>query len=133
LLAQLEQGEQEFKDAGLQVVAVAMGEPKHNQQFCGKLAPSLRCLTDETTEPYSLYGLNQAGLGQIASLNVAKNGMQAALQGHQGGIVYGDVKMLPGTFVVDMQGKIAWAYYSKDVSDHPTNETIIKAAVAVTR
>lgn len=121
-----------FNAAELKVIAVAMGQPKHNQQFCGRLAPSLTCLTHETTEPYAAYGLSQAKFGQLASLKVAANGARAAMQGHQGSIVYGDVKMMPGTFLVDAHGMIAWTYYSRDVSDHPSNETIIEAAKALT-
>ncbi len=131
MLAQLEQGNEEFKAASLQMIAVAMGQPKHNQQFCGSLAPSLTCLTHETTEPYLTYGLNQGKLGQLASLNVVANGAKAAMQGHQGAMVYGDVRMMPGTFIVDRDGNIAWAYYSKDVSDHPSNEVILEAATQV--
>ena len=133
MLAQLEQGKAQFAEANLQLVAVAMGQPKHNKQFCGSLAPSITCVTHETTEPYNAYGLSQGKMGQLASLNVAANGMKATLQGHQGGIVYGDVRMMPGTFVVDTQGKIAWAYYSKDVSDHPSNDLIVEAAQGLER
>lgn len=128
MLAQLEQGKAQFADARLQIVAVAMGQPKHNRQFCGTLAPSIMCVTHETTEPYMAYGLSQATMGQFASLNVAANGMKAAMEGHTVGVVYGDVKMMPGTFIVDVQGKVAWVHYSKDVSDHPSNEMILEAA-----
>jgi hypothetical protein len=98
MLAQLEQGKAQFADASLQIVAVAMGQPKHNWQFCGSLASSIMCVTHETTEPYLAYGLTQGKIGQFASVQVAANGMKAAMQGHHGGVVYGDVRMMPGTF-----------------------------------
>jgi peroxiredoxin len=122
-----------FRAVNLQVVAVAMGQPKHNQQFCGKLAPSLTCLTHETSEPYAVYGLSQGKFGQLASLNVVANGAKAGMQGHIGGVVYGDVRMMPGTFLVDTEGVIVWVHYSRDVSDHPSNVTIVEAAKAHSR
>lgn len=97
-----------------------MGQPKHAQQFCGKLAPNVNCLTDETSEPYHTYGLQQGKwLGELFSLEVIKAGARAAANGASQGATIGDSKMLPGTFVVDQQGVLRYTYYSKHAGDHP--------------
>jgi peroxiredoxin len=132
MLAQLEQAKAEFTAAGLQVVAVAMGQPKHAAQFCGSLAPSLRCLAHEDAAPYYAYGLSQANMGQLMGINVVKEGMEAATQGFVPGQVIGDPRMMPGTFIVDTQGIIVWRYYGKDVSDHPTNAELLRVGSSVT-
>ena len=40
-MAELEQHRAELEAAGLQLVALALGEPKHAERYCGKLAPHL--------------------------------------------------------------------------------------------
>ncbi|MBC8099916.1 MAG: hypothetical protein H7Y11_10775, partial [Armatimonadetes bacterium] len=44
--------EQAIQDAGLQVVAVGIGEPKHATRYCGTLAPGIDCLTRTDTDLY---------------------------------------------------------------------------------
>jgi hypothetical protein len=55
----LELHQDQLTTAGLQNLGIAMGPPKHVELYCGKLAPSMTCLTDETTLPYQTYGLQQ--------------------------------------------------------------------------
>ena len=105
-----------------------MGEPKHAAHYCGKLAPSLRCLTHETPEPYFAYGVGRAGLLEMAAPKVFMAGMEAARKGHMVGQVIGDPRMKPGSFLVDRGGHVQWTYYASDISDHPALEAIIDAA-----
>lgn len=124
----MEQHNQELKKAGLQVVAVAMGEPKHSERYCKSIAPSVRCLVKKDTEAYKAYGLEQAGLRELLSLNVFTQGLKAATSGHTGGAPIGDVRMMPGTFLVDRQGIVRYTYYSADIADHPSFEELLKQA-----
>lgn len=39
--------------------------------------------------------------------------------------------MLPGTFIVDQQGIIQYAYYSQHAGDHPRIDDLIEAANAL--
>jgi peroxiredoxin len=127
-LAELEAHKAELYAAGLSISAVAMGEPKHAARYCGELAPSMSCLVNETSAPYSAYGLQQAGLGEFFNANVAKNGQKAMQSGATVGQIIGDPRMMPGNFLIDQRGIVRWAYYSKDVSDHPAISEIIAAA-----
>jgi hypothetical protein len=117
--------------AGLNVVVVAMGEPKHAERYCGSLAPSLSCLIQEGIDHYKTYGLQDAGFFELVSVNVLKNGFKASQAGFLPGQPVGDVKMMPGSFIVDKQGIIRYAYYGKDVSDHPEIEELIRVGAQV--
>jgi hypothetical protein len=117
-----------LSNAGLQVVAVAMGQPKHAAHYCGKLAPSVACLSHETANPYFAYGLSQAGMKELMSFNVAKAGMDATREGFMPGQIIGDPRMMPGSFLVDKNGIVQWAYYGNDVSDHPSIVMILEQA-----
>lgn len=107
-----------------------MGEPKHARHFCGKLAPRLQCLTDSGTAAYAAYGLRQAGRGELASLELAKAAVRATAAGFLPGQPTGDVKMLPGTFIVDRTGIVRYAYYSAHAGDHPPIADLLRALEA---
>lgn len=130
-LSKLEARQAELTQAGLQVVALAMGQPKHAAHYCGRLAPSLRCLTQETSAPYIEYGLTQAGLGQFFTPTVLIKGLGAAAEGFVPKKVFGDIRMLPGSFLVDRAGVVRWAHYAQDVSDHPRIDAIIEASQGI--
>jgi peroxiredoxin len=124
----LELNKDKLRGAGLQVVSVAMGEPKHAERYCGKLAPSITCLTNETTMPYETYGLQQGKLGELMSPAVVVASARALARGSSRGETIGDAKMLPGTFIVDRHGIIQYTYYSKHAGDHPDIADLIAAA-----
>lgn len=129
-MAQLELNKDKLNAAGLQVIAVAMGEPKHVDRYCRRLAPSITCLTGDAggEAAYNAYGLREGSFQEIASLGVLKAGFRAMRKGYVGGQPVGNVKMMPGTFIVDTQGRIAYTFYSNHVGDHPTIDDVITAA-----
>lgn len=110
------------------MISVAMGQPKHAERYCGKLAPSITCLTDETTRPYETYGLQQGKLTELISPAVVAASVRALSRGSSQGETIGDAKMLPGTFIIDRQGVVQYTYYSKHAGDHPRMEDLIAAA-----
>jgi peroxiredoxin len=127
----LEQNKDRLAEAGITVLIVAQGEPKHIERYCTKLAPSHECLARNDTEAYTLYGLQQAGLKEVASLNALGNLVKTIGKGTRGGEVIGDARMMPGTFLIDGQGRVAYTYYSKDISDHPSIDELVAAAVKI--
>jgi hypothetical protein len=55
----------------------------------------------------------------MAGPQVIASAFRAMQEGYHQGETTGDVTMLPGTFVVDQQGVIQYAYYSKFAGDQP--------------
>jgi hypothetical protein len=122
----------ELKAAGLTPVNIGIGEVKHARHYCGKLAPSQECLTEDgATTAYGLYGLREGTIGELLNVNVIVGAVRAVGQGHLGGAPSGNARMMPGTFIVDSGGVIRYAYYSKDAADHPPLEPILAAARAL--
>lgn len=68
---------------------------------------------------YGQYGLKQSTIGQLLNLDIAKATARAMSRGHRQGGATGDVKMLPGTFIVDREGIIQYTYYSDHAGDEP--------------
>jgi len=127
-LARLENHRDELAAAGLQVINIAMGEPKHIKRYCGNLAPNLDCLGRTDDQIYRAYGLREGQLNELANINVAKSAMGEFLRGNIGGVPSGNMRMMPGTFIIDRDGSIAYTYYSEDIADHPSIDELLKAA-----
>jgi hypothetical protein len=102
------------------VVALALGEPKHIDRYCDSLAPSIDCYCNKTTELYEAYGLQQMGITGMLNPGMYKASLRAAAAGHRQGTTTGDTRMLPGTFIVNTEGVIQYAYYSTHAGDHPS-------------
>lgn len=132
-LAELEQHRDELTRAGFQLLALGLGEPKHAERYCGKLAPHLTCFADTVNDGYYAWGLRQGTMGEFAaqSFNVLKSSAKAMLAGHMQGASTGDAQMLPGTFIIDRAGIIRYAYYSKYAGDDPTIDELVQQAAAL--
>ena len=114
--------------AGLHVLAVGLGEPKHARRYCGKLAPSIDCITNEKTSMHRRYGLEELSVFSIAKPGLIAAGVRAGKNGHMQGKSTGNVKMLPGTFIIDQSGIVRAAYYSDHAGDHPNLTKLIESA-----
>lgn len=128
----MEQSHEEIAAAGLRIVAIGLGEPKHARHFCGKLAPHLTCYVDQDKTAYQTYGLRQGGLKELASPSVVLATARAIAKGNVQGEATGDTKMLPGTFIVDAQGIIRFTHYSSHAGDHPSLSALLKIGRGLT-
>jgi hypothetical protein len=115
----LEQHHEEIQSAGLNLVVVGIGQPKHAQRYGPRLAPSALCLVDSGTDAHRTYGLKRGGILQLAGPKVFASGVRATARGAGQGEVTGDTTMLSGTFVIDQDGLVRWAHYSSHAGDHP--------------
>ncbi len=132
-LAELETHREVLHKAGFKLVTLALGEPKHAERYCGKLAPHLDCLADDKNEGYYAWGLKQGTTSEFLthSMDVMKASLKAMANGHMQGVATGDAHMLPGTFIVDAAGTIRYAYYSDYAGDDPSIETLIQMAQTI--
>lgn len=132
-LAELEQHRDQLTAAGFQLLALGLGEPKHAERYCGKLAPHLTCFADTSNDGYYAWGLRQGTMSELAAngFNVLKASAKAMLKGHTQGSATGDAHMLPGTFIIDRGGIIRYAYYSKYAGDDPTIDELLKQGEAL--
>jgi hypothetical protein len=129
----LELHKDELKSAGLQLIALGLGKPEHADRYCGTLAPSQTCFAAPTNDPYYAWGLRQGTLGDALanSVNIVVASVKAAADGHRQGAATGDIQMMPGTFIVDTNGVIRYAYYGKYAGDDPDIAELVAAAQAL--
>jgi peroxiredoxin len=122
----LELHKEEIENAGLQVVAIGLGEPKHARRFGEKLAPSITCLTNEKPDLYDTYGIGRGNMLRLVAPDAIKAGARAASKGFTQGSATGDTLRLGATFIVDKQGIIQYAHYGKHAGDHPDLQNLVE-------
>lgn len=71
------------------------------------------------------YGLTRGGASMMLNPNMYLASARAISKGFVQGEATGDTGMLPGTFVVDRQGIIQYAYYSTHAGDHPHIDSVL--------
>jgi thioredoxin-dependent peroxiredoxin len=122
----LELHKEEIEAAGLQIVAIGLGEPKHARRFGDKLAPSVTCLTNEKPDLYDTYGIGRGNLLRLVAPDALKAGARASSKGFTQGSSTGDTLRLGAVFIVDEQGIVQFAYYGKHAGDHPDIPSLIE-------
>jgi peroxiredoxin len=117
----------EFREAGADVVAIFQYRADPTFHFCRKRKVPFDCLGDPEREGYHAVGLERGGAGEYIGPQLVKGFIRAARKGaFAGNPQGGDVAQRPGTFVVGIDGKVAFAHYSKDSSDHPDTAELLQ-------
>ncbi len=111
----------------VRIIAVGMGVPDDAREICTTYAPNIECMVDSDQHAYRAFALGAGGVGAFLAPSVVAAGVRAYADGYGGGKPVGDVLQMPGTFVIRADGKIALAYYSRTVADHPRDEVLVQA------
>jgi peroxiredoxin len=130
-VAQLRRKLPEFEQSGGRLVLVGMGNPEETADFAEKFGGSLPMISDPGRRLYQTFGLKNAPTLELLSPFVAFKALSAMAQGHSVGMPVGDIRQLPGVFIIDTGGRIVFSYFGKDPADHPDPETILAALKAM--
>lgn len=129
-MAQLRLKKQYFEQAGAQVVLVGMGTPAESAAFEMKFDIPFPLISDPKRQLYQAFGLKTVSALELLSPSVAFKGILAITQGHTVGIPIGDVRQLPGVFIINTDGHIIYSYLARDPSGHPSPDAILEALKA---
>jgi peroxiredoxin len=123
----LEQHTNELLSANLQCITIGLGQPEDAMRVCTASLPGHTCLVDTTKDAYHAWGLRRWTLaeGLSSSVKVMRATINAVSNGHWQGKPTGDQHMMPATFIVDTDGIIRYAYYSKYPGDDPEIDELV--------
>lgn len=108
-------------------MAVTQGDAKQAQALCERFDAPFPCLADPRRQGYRAFGLKRGSWWEVIGPAAVRRGMQAARKGHHIEKVVGDVRQLPGTFIIDGTGTVRYARYARHSGDHPATAELIAA------
>lgn len=117
---------EEIEAAGGQIVAVFQYPGDQVREFCDGEDVAFDCLGDPQIEAYRAVGLGKGSFGEYLGAKIIGPTVKAAVKGHFVGDPKGGyVSLQPATFVVDREGRVAYAHYNDDAADNaPTHEVV---------
>lgn len=121
----------QFEQTGGRVVLVGMGTPEEAAAFVGKLEIPVSMIADPDRRLYRDFGLKTASIPELFFPSVAFKAITAMAQGHTVGLPVGDIRQLPGVFIIDTDGRIVFSHVSKDAADHPEADALLAALSAI--
>jgi hypothetical protein len=118
-----------------QLAVITLGKADETRAFCLERAPGVTCYADAGQgDGYRAYGLQRGNAGQLFGPAVWLEGARATVSGAFSGAPVGkpvgDPFMMPGVFVVEPDGLVSFAYYSKHAGDYPNDEAMTSLARA---
>jgi peroxiredoxin len=108
----------EFDRRGATVVLVSLASPHDTRAFAKHLGLPFTCVSTADGVAHRAFGVRKGSFAEIIGLKVLAAGVRAFFSGHRQGRAKGDVRVLPGTFVVDGAGRIVAAHYGANSADH---------------
>jgi len=123
----LRRNKKSIEKAGAQVVLVGMGTPSESAEFAVKFNVPFPIVADPEKKLYRKFELKRMSTLGFLSPSVALKGVAAIVGGHGIGMPQGDVRQLPGVFIIDTAGQIVFSHFSSNPADHPDATTILAA------
>lgn len=114
-----------FTALGARVVLVGLGTVEETAQFKSRFDLPFDMIADPERTLFKEFGLKRASTAKLLSVGMAVKGVSAMLRGHGMGMPQGDVRQLPGVFVIDAGGRIRYRYFAEGPADHPAPEVLI--------
>lgn len=124
-MAQLRQHKEAFDQLGGRVVLVGLGSIEETAEFKETFDVPFEMLADPERRLFEAFRLKRASTASLLSAKMAVRGMLALAKGHGIGVPKGDVRQLPGVFIIDSTGHILFSHHATGPEDHPQPETLL--------
>ena len=112
---------------GAAVVLITFTRPRNLRGFRRRLALAYAVLADETRAVYRAYGLQRGSWWRVWGLKSVRAYGRLLRQGRRLERPSGDTLQLGGDFVVDQDGRLAYAYRSRGPDDRPSVDDLLDA------
>lgn len=121
-------GHKDFSAAGLQVFVALQSTPASVMEGLAGIKTPFTVICDANEDVFALYGVAPGNLCGYLAPSVIMKAVRASRAGYRHGKKEGKEMQLPAVFIINGDGKIAYAYYGKNIGDVPDNQEILNAA-----
>ena len=125
-MAQLRRHEESFRRLGAQVVLVGLGSCEETAAFKARFDVPFAMIADPQKRLFAAFKLKQTSLAGLLSPGVAVKGLAAMAKGQGMGMPTGDIRQLPGVFIIDRAGCLRFSHYGRDPADHPSPARLLE-------
>ena len=123
----MRRNQKKFEKAKARVVLVGLGTPSEADEFAATYTIPFPIVADPEKKLYRKFGLKQMSTLGFLSPGLALKGFTAILGGHGIGMPQGDIRQLPGVFIINTAGQIIFNHIAENPADHPDAATILAA------
>ncbi len=131
--AQLASAKAEFEKRGVQIVFVGMGNPEEAREFRADRDLPFEILADPDRVAYRAFGLPEGRISQLAGPAVVGASVRAMKHGASVGKAVGNRRQLPGTYIIDQDGRFLFSKPAAHAGDVAEIETLLAALDASSR
>ncbi|MFZ5784857.1 MAG: AhpC/TSA family protein [Acidobacteriota bacterium] len=108
-----------LESGGTKLAFVHMGTAEQGERFLSSFGlGGVPHVPDPEREVYRAFGLGTAGAGAVFAPSVFVRAASALIAGHGAGVPVGDVRQMPGAFVL-ARGRVVSAFRHQTVADRP--------------
>ena len=118
--------EDQFQQLGARIALVGLGTVEETAAFKAQYNVPFPMIADPEKRLFKAFQLKQATSKALLSVGMAMKGLAALAKGHGIGIPKGDVRQLPGVFIIDTDGRIRFSHFAKDPADHPAADDLLQ-------
>lgn len=100
------------------IVFLYPGTPEQGEAFFGREGFDVPAVADPDGSIFEAFGLGAARWIQMFGPESLACGLRAASKGHGIGMPAGDVRRMPGAFLVE-DGRVTWEHRPRHIGDQP--------------
>jgi len=103
-----------------------MGSVEESAEFVRSQELPFPLIADPKGSLYAAFQLRRASFAGLLSPGLFIKAVSALGQGHGVGRPIGDIRQLPGVFIIDTRGTIVYRHVSNDPADHPDTGMLLQ-------
>ncbi|MBI3968705.1 MAG: redoxin domain-containing protein [Chloroflexi bacterium] len=126
-LVEVQRHEQALAAANAAVIAVSFEPPEQIRAYRAVVPLPFAVYSDPQRRAYRAFGLTRPRARQLYTARTIWAYVAGFLRGHLPRRPQGDVRQLGGDFILDADGRLVYAYASRDPGDRPA----VRALLAV--
>ena len=124
-MAQLRREKKSFDRLGADVVLVGLGSIEQTAAFKERFDVPFPMIADPEKRLFEAFRLKQASAVALLSAKMVFRGVTAMAKGHGIGVPQGDVRQLPGVFIIGTDGRILFSHHASGPADHPLPDVLL--------